>query len=121
MVERRFLAQIPPATVGAGFQPVNLNVIGGFDPLQGLARMTGLAAGFATAGFAQTLGAGFAQPVAGGRFATVGTVAGQLGFQLLDPLFQLRQAFLQGQEHLHQHFGLAAGQGQQFFAREEFH
>jgi hypothetical protein len=104
-----------------GFQPVNLNVIGIFDPLQGLARMTGLAAGFATAGRAQTLGAGFAQTVAGGRLAAVGTIAGQLGFQVLDPLFQLHQTFLQGQDDVHQHFRMPAGKGQQFFTREQLH
>ena len=63
-----------------------------------LGWMTGLAARFATAGAAQTLWAGFAQAVAGGRLATVGTVAGHLGFQLPHPLFQLRQTILQFQE-----------------------
>jgi hypothetical protein len=91
-----------------------------FDPLQGLARMTGLAARFETAGAAQTFWAGFVQTVAGGRLAAVGTVAGHLAFQLLDPLFQLHQTFLQGQDNIHQHFGMAARQGQQFFAREQF-
>jgi len=121
IVHHRFPAQIPPATVGTDFQPVNLNVIGIFDPLQRLSRMAGLAAGFATAGGAQALGAGFAQSVAGGRLAAVGTVAGHLAFQLLDPLFQFHQPLLQGQKHIHQHFRLAAGQGQEFFTREQLY
>jgi hypothetical protein len=121
IVQHRFPAQTAPAALRTVLQPVNLNVIGGFDPLQGMARMTRLAAGFATAGLAQTLGAGFAQSVAGGWLAAVGTVAGQLGFQLLNPLFQLHQTFLQSQDDIHQHFGMAAGQGQEFFTREQLY
>ena len=121
IVQHWLPAQTAPAALWTGFQPVNLNVIGIFDPLQGLARMTGLAAGFATAGLAQTLGAGFVQTVAGGWLAAVGTVAGQLGFQLLHALFQLHQTFLQSQDNIHQYFGMAAGQGQQFFTRKQLH
>lgn len=70
IIQRRRLFQTAPLALGTNFQPVNRNLSGGLDPLQGLTRMAGLAAGLATAGGAQT--------VAGGGLAAVGTVAGQL-------------------------------------------
>src|SRR6266508_1730839 len=118
VVQHRFPAQTASLALGTNFQVVNLNVIGVFDPLQCLSRMTGLAAGFAPAGGAQTLGAGFAQTVAGRRLAAVLAVLGQSGFQFLDSLLQLRQSFLQRQDNLDQRLGLAAGQQQKFFTRE---
>ncbi len=62
IVQHWLPAQTAPAALWTGFQPVNLNVIGIFDPLQGLARMTGLAAGFATAGSRKLLGLGLFRP-----------------------------------------------------------
>ena len=42
IIEHGLLAQTSPVALGTNFQPVNLNVIGIFDPLQGLTGMTGL-------------------------------------------------------------------------------
>jgi hypothetical protein len=59
MLQRLLPAQTVPA-LGTDFQPVNLNVIGIFDPLQSLSGVSGLAPWFAPTGGAQTLGIGFA-------------------------------------------------------------
>src|ERR1019366_385500 len=80
--------------------------------------MTGMTPGFPTAARAQTLGAWFAQTVTGRGLIAVLAVLSQLGFQLLDPLLQLFQSLLQGQDNLDQRFGLAPGQRQKFFTRE---
>ena len=118
VVQHRFPAQTAPVTLGTNFHFVNLDVIGIFDALQGLSRMTGLAPGFSATGRAQALGAGFAQTVAGRRLVAVVAVAGQSGFQFLDALLQWRQSFLQSQDNLDQRFGMGPGNGQQFLTRE---
>jgi len=104
------LAQTAPVALGTNFYFVNLNVIGIFDSLQGLPRMTGLPPGFSTTGRAQVLRAGFAQTIAGRGLIAVSAVLGYLGLQFLDPLLQLLQSLLQNQNNLHQRFGLAMGQ-----------
>src|ERR1022692_1980501 len=118
IVQHRFPAQSASAALRTNRQLMNANVIGIFDPLQSLPGMPGLAPGFSTTGCAQILGVGFAQTIAGRGFIAVLTVPSQLGFQLFDPLLQLRQSFLQDHDNLDQRFGLAASQRQKFFTRE---
>jgi hypothetical protein len=47
------------------------------------------------------------------------SVTDEIGIVCLE--LQGGQPFLQGQDNIHQHFGMAAGQGQEFFAREQLH
>jgi hypothetical protein len=67
------------------------------------------------------LGLGLLSPSLDGGLPLLELLQASWASQLLHPLFQLHQTFLQGQDDIHQHFGMAAGHGQQFFTREQLH
>ena len=67
-------------------QPVNLCVIGLFDHLEGMARMSGLSSELSLPSLTQAFGRGFVEAIARGRLAAVAGVPGELLFQMPDPL-----------------------------------
>ncbi len=81
-----------------------------------MAQMTGLAARLATSA-RKLLKQGLLRPSLEGGLPLLELLRA-IALQFLDSLLQLRQTFLQGQDNIHQHFGMAVGQGQEFFPRE---
>jgi len=67
---------------------MNLGVLGLSNLVERLARMPWLSATGLATGRSQTVYTGFLEPIAGGRFATVLAILGELIFQGLNPCLQ---------------------------------
>lgn len=111
--EQRHAAALAARTAG---KRVNHDVLGLGDRLQGVAGVTGLAAGLAPGFAAQAAWRWFAQAIAGGWAAAVAAVLREACFQLGDARFQLAHPFLQRQHVIDDGLGARPCHRQQFLA-----
>ena len=107
VIEHGRVFQPHPAALPAraGFQRMDLRVVGRFHLLERVAAMTGLAAGLASGFFPQAARSRLVEPVAGGRLAAVGTVE-------LETARQFAHLVLQSKDALGSLLGFEANQQQ---------
>jgi len=87
---------------------MDVRVVGFFHLLERVTAMPRLAAGFASGFLTQAARSGFFEPIAGGRFAAVGAVKGELPLEFNDLGFLC-------EDHLRRLIGPAANHLQDLF------
>jgi hypothetical protein len=111
-----FQAHPAALTAGTAMQRMHMGVVWLLNGLQGVAGVTGLAAGLAPGFAAQAARRWFGQPVAGGGLATVRAVESFTILQPSDLLQQILDLFFGRQELIHHCLRVAAGLAQKFLA-----